>query len=69
MQELSYGAVMILKGRYKGKVGYYDDEEGDKAIVYLGMPCLSSYVEVKLENIVNVPSFSCLHKDGKVYTY
>jgi hypothetical protein len=30
-----YGNVVITGGRYKGKVGLYDDDEGDKAVVYL----------------------------------
>ena len=38
--DLSWGIVKILKGKYKGRFGYYDDDDYDrgheKAIVYLG---------------------------------
>ena len=39
--ELEYGPVYIAKGEFKGKIGYYDCEEGGKAIVYLGAPFVS----------------------------
>ena len=35
---LQYGPVVVTKGRYKDRTGYYDDDsdEGNKAIVYFG---------------------------------
>lgn len=39
---LEYGVVAVLKGRYKGRIGYYDND-GDnlrQAIVYLDGPPL-----------------------------
>jgi hypothetical protein len=33
-----YGPVKVIKGKQKGKVGYYDDDEGGYAIVYFGEP-------------------------------
>lgn len=32
--ELPYGWVRFIKGRLKGQIGLYDDDEGPKAIVY-----------------------------------
>jgi len=30
-----YGWVIVTRGRYKGRLGYYDDDEGpDESIVY-----------------------------------
>lgn len=33
---LDYGTVLVIDGRYKGMIGYYDDDdhETNKAIVY-----------------------------------
>ncbi len=33
---MEYGVVKIIGGEYKGRFGLYDDNEDDKAIVYLG---------------------------------
>jgi hypothetical protein len=45
VDEMDWGNVLILKGKYKGSIGYYDDiGENDKAIVYLGEPLRSKYV-------------------------
>lgn len=45
--ELCYGMVLITKGTHAGEVGYYDDDDGPYAIVYLGAPCLSEPVRVR----------------------
>ena len=39
-----YGPVLILRGDHKGIVGYYDDDEGGRAVVYLGEPFSSDPV-------------------------
>ena len=39
-----YGPVLILRGDHKGTVGYYDDDEGGRAVVYLGEPFVSDPV-------------------------
>jgi hypothetical protein len=36
MKNLTYGPVRIIRGKYKNRIGYYDDDHGAKAIVYLG---------------------------------
>jgi hypothetical protein len=41
-----YGPVLILTGDHHGQVGYYDDDEGTAAIVYLGEPFASDYILV-----------------------
>lgn len=52
--EVYYGTVLITKGKYKGTIGYYDDDEGPNlAIVYLGAPFASKYVMVRPSSIVN----------------
>jgi len=48
---LRYGAVRVLKGRHAGKVGYYDDDEGDRAVVYFAGPL---DVLIKLDLLANV---------------
>jgi len=39
---LKYGPVIVLKGHHKGRIGYYDDDEDTKAIVYFGSMFLCS---------------------------
>lgn len=53
---IDFGIVKIIKGKYKGYIGYFDDEDGEysyeKAIVYLGDPKLSTgYIIVPYEYI------------------
>ena len=39
---LEFGYVVVNKGHFKGRIGFYDDEEGDnECIVYFGDPILS----------------------------
>lgn len=42
--KLVYGAVIITKGEHAGRLGYYDDDEGRCAVVYLGTPFQSPYI-------------------------
>jgi hypothetical protein len=39
-----YGPVVIVEGTHRGRVGYYDNDEGRKAVVYFGEPFNSDYV-------------------------
>jgi hypothetical protein len=39
-----YGPVVIVEGKHRGRVGYYDNDDGRNAIVYFGEPFLSDYV-------------------------
>lgn len=55
---ISYGPVRITKGKYKGHCGVYDDDEDDnKAIVYLGVPFMSEYVLVNVKNLEQIDEF------------
>jgi hypothetical protein len=38
MAELDYGPVYVFRGQHKGRVLYYDDDEGRAAICYPGHP-------------------------------
>lgn len=38
---VEYGFVKVIGGRYKGRIGYYDDDD-EKAIVYWGSESFSS---------------------------
>ena len=44
--------------RPAGKIGYYDDDEGDRAVVYLGKPIHSGCVRIKRDYLVNVSSLA-----------
>ncbi len=53
---LHVGAVRVVKGRHAGKLGHYDDDAGDDAVVYFGQPLHSGYVLIKRDRLVNVTS-------------
>jgi hypothetical protein len=35
---MDFGWVRIIEGDHKGEVGYFDDDNGELALVYLGEP-------------------------------
>jgi hypothetical protein len=41
-----------VRGRYKGRLAYYDDDESGCAIVYLGTPFASPDVLVRYSSLV-----------------
>jgi hypothetical protein len=49
-----YGPVLILAGAHQGQVGYYDDNDGQQAIVYMGEPFTSEYVLVQRDGVERV---------------
>jgi len=52
---LTYGVVHVLRGRHKGRLGYYDNEtdDGNRGIVYFGPPLGLDYVHVWLKWLRN----------------
>jgi hypothetical protein len=53
---LQIGAVRVLSGRHAGNIGYYDDDEGNHAVVYFGEPIYAGYVLIERDYLVNVTS-------------
>ena len=52
----NYGTVIILKGRHKGVVGYYDDDLSDTmALVYVGAALFQKGLEIKREHLKATP--------------
>lgn len=51
--EKEYGWALITDGKYKGHLGVYDDDEGDRAVVYL-YKNPGTYVLVDIDYIQNV---------------
>jgi hypothetical protein len=49
---LQYGVVRIVRGRHRGQLGYYDDDEDGYALVYLGAPFASPLVRVRYTSLV-----------------
>lgn len=39
--ELEYGSVIITQGNHKGRIGFYDDDDYNRCIVYFGDPALT----------------------------
>jgi hypothetical protein len=59
----NYGPVLVLRGRHKGKVAYYDDDDNtrpgntsgrDEAVVYVGEPFASDPIYVKYRDLARV---------------
>ena len=46
VDDIPFGPVYIAGGRHLGKIGYYDDDEGKKAIIYFDVPFISDYTFV-----------------------
>jgi hypothetical protein len=54
--------VYIASGPFEGRFGYYDDQEGDNAIIYFGAPLLGEGpYEVPLEDLRQPPSTQITH--------
>lgn len=52
---LTYGPVIVTKGKHKGRIGYMDDEEGEYGVVYWGDMLLSLdyYEMIKMDYLSN----------------
>lgn len=51
-----FGPVVVIGGRHRGKLGYFDDEEpsGELAVVYFGEPFVEDYELVQRRHLVSV---------------
>ena len=50
--ELEYGPVLVTKGKYKGRIIFYDDDDGQMAIVYPNIPAIcGSYSMIRRTSI------------------
>ena len=50
---LRYGRVFIIAGRWKGRRGFYDDDEGSYCVVY--PDGVNGYVLVRPSSLVEAP--------------
>lgn len=48
-EEIDYGPVIVTKGKYKGRIGCYDDDEDQYVYVYWGdmVSVLDSCVRIR----------------------
>lgn len=51
-----YGPALVIKGRFKGSVVYYDDDEGNFAIIYVDTPFATPYYRVRHSSLVTTDS-------------
>jgi hypothetical protein len=51
VKEGEYGPIVVNEGEHKGKVGYYDDDEGNLAIVYFAEPFDSEPVLIERSSL------------------
>ena len=55
-EEGDYGLVYVAEGEFRGKFGYYDDDEDeDEAIVYFGPPLIGDCYTLCLSNLRKPP--------------
>ena len=47
LEEGSFGPVTVWAGEHKGKVGYYDDDQGASAIVYFEEPFTGPFAVIQ----------------------
>lgn len=71
-KKIDYGdPVEIIKGRYKGRVGYYDDDSGDEndplAIIYFGDPLLTKDVVIKYDHISPVKNETLIKRKNEIF--
>ena len=45
-QKITYGEVRITKGHHKGKIGIYDEDVENKAVVYFDLPFLDKFAKL-----------------------
>lgn len=62
-----WGVVRVTAGQYKGRVGYFDETEGSRGIVYFGTPFATAYVLIPLKyleptDITHAPTRAFLRK-------
>jgi len=60
MEDIDFGPVRITKGRHKGIIGYYDDNDGKRALVFLGAPFVSEYVWLPFSSIEEIGNVSSI---------
>jgi hypothetical protein len=55
-REPEYGAVIVIGGKHRGKLGYYDDDDEAEGVacVYFGVPFKDRWEEVPLRYILGV---------------
>ena len=46
IEEIGFGPVYIAGGEHKGEIGYCDDYDGKRAIIYFDVPFISEYTFV-----------------------
>jgi len=51
VEEGDYGVVYIEKGKHRGKLGFYDDDDVDGIIVYPSTPFATDYIIVKRSSV------------------
>jgi hypothetical protein len=54
--KLEYGAVIVRRGRHKGRIGEYDDDESRSAIVYFGHPLMVGQYFLIKKSDLEVPT-------------
>jgi len=65
MEDIDFGPVRITKGRHKGIIGYYDDNDGNRALVFLGAPVFfSEYVWLPFSSIAEIGNVSSIEIEG-----
>jgi hypothetical protein len=49
-----YGSVLVIRGKHRGKVGHYDDDDSGVALVYFGKPFTQRPAAIRHSSLVRV---------------
>jgi len=55
-EDLEYGSVIVTKGRHKGRIGYYDDDEGGCIVFFGDIHLVNYYHKIKPSALSNTIS-------------
>ena len=64
-EEIDYGPVIVTKGKYKGRIGCYDDDEDHYVYVYWGdmVSVLDSCVRIRKSSISgNITTYDLVNR-------
>ncbi len=69
-ESLYYGPVIVTKGKHKGRVGLYDDDDDNRAIIYFGDIHIAQwYYEIPSKNISNnISTIALTTRMQQIYT-
>lgn len=68
MPEPEYGAVVVTGGAHKGRIGEYDDDDGNKGIVYFGHSLFATgHYLIPIRHLSSASTADLMRRHGELY--